>query len=196
MEKEYVIEALVGRRYAKGHQYLVKWEGYPESENTWEKRESLMKNAKKMVEEFDKKWEAEHPKKNARVPKKRVPKIPTTKVFPKTIAVKLPQRVIVINNSSSDSEDWVAEEEEEENHDAKENSTDIANPNTKIVFAGDKESEEEKTKLEISMVEKKNGTFVYTVMQNGKLSQIQKEELQKLYRQEMIEFLTGAMKFE
>ena len=38
--KTYIIESLVER---KGEKYLVKWEGYPPGQNTWEPRSNIPK---------------------------------------------------------------------------------------------------------------------------------------------------------
>jgi hypothetical protein len=41
-----VVEKIVDKRKrGKGFQYLVKWEGSPEEENSWETRKVLAKNA-------------------------------------------------------------------------------------------------------------------------------------------------------
>lgn len=41
-EEEYEVEAIVADRTRRGKkQYLLKWKGYPDSENTWEDEESL-----------------------------------------------------------------------------------------------------------------------------------------------------------
>eukprot|EP01043_Picozoa_sp_COSAG02_P075195 COSAG02_NODE_15393_length_1175_cov_0.910781_2_plen_102_part_00 len=49
-EEEYVVEKVVregwvGRPNRSKRQYLVKWKGYPHSENTWEPAEHLKDNA-------------------------------------------------------------------------------------------------------------------------------------------------------
>lgn len=59
---EYVVEAVINSRVTGrvGHQgmwYLVKWLGYPESENTWEPEEHLQPNAAEAIED----WHRAHP---------------------------------------------------------------------------------------------------------------------------------------
>jgi len=52
-EKEYEVEKILNRQERRGKmKYLVKWKGYTVEENMWEKIESL-KNAIKMIEEFE-----------------------------------------------------------------------------------------------------------------------------------------------
>ena len=58
-EAEYEVEAIKGKRMRKygGRmyaQYLVKWKGYPEWENTWEWVDTLMVNSKDVVDEYEK----------------------------------------------------------------------------------------------------------------------------------------------
>ena len=41
-EPEYEVEAIIShRRSGKGHQYLIKWKGYPTGKNTWEPERNL-----------------------------------------------------------------------------------------------------------------------------------------------------------
>ena len=56
-EREYEVETIVD----KNHQgrYLVKWRGYPDSENTWEPLSNLQ-NCQQKVEEFQKRKRAKH----------------------------------------------------------------------------------------------------------------------------------------
>lgn len=58
-QNEYEVEAIRkvqkkkwtdGRMY---NQYLVKWKGYPEYENTWEWEETLATNAKKLLDDYN-----------------------------------------------------------------------------------------------------------------------------------------------
>lgn len=54
-EKEFTVEKIIARKgQGKSLQYRVKWMGYQNSENTWEKVSNLS-GAKKMIDEFDKK---------------------------------------------------------------------------------------------------------------------------------------------
>jgi len=54
-EKEFTVEKIIARKgQGKSLQYRVKWMGYQNSENTWEKVANLS-GAKKMIDEFDKK---------------------------------------------------------------------------------------------------------------------------------------------
>jgi hypothetical protein len=53
-EEEYEMEEILkSRKRGRGMQYLVKWKGYPHSENTWEPARHLT-HAKKMLNEFNK----------------------------------------------------------------------------------------------------------------------------------------------
>ena len=52
-EEEYEVEAILGqRRRGQQVQFLVKWAGYPTSDNTWEYEKDLRPNASEVVEEF------------------------------------------------------------------------------------------------------------------------------------------------
>ena len=51
-EEEYKVEVIVAhRKWGKGYLYLVKWTGYPSSENTWQNADSL-KGASEILEEY------------------------------------------------------------------------------------------------------------------------------------------------
>jgi hypothetical protein len=53
-EPEYEVETIIShRKRGKGYQYLVKWEGYAESENTWEPEASLG-NAQQVLKTYKK----------------------------------------------------------------------------------------------------------------------------------------------
>jgi hypothetical protein len=49
-----VEEILKSRKRGKGHQYLIKWKGFPHSGNTWEPTSNIT-HAKKLLNEFNKK---------------------------------------------------------------------------------------------------------------------------------------------
>ncbi|KAF1756133.1 hypothetical protein GCK72_012586 [Caenorhabditis remanei] len=60
-EKEYSVEKVVNKRTAnRGVEYLIKWRGYPSSENTWEPATHL--NCKDLVEEYEKRNAPQPPK--------------------------------------------------------------------------------------------------------------------------------------
>jgi len=52
-EEEYEVEAIIAhRKRGKGHRYLVKWTGYPSSENSWQSSDDL-KGAPEILEEYN-----------------------------------------------------------------------------------------------------------------------------------------------
>ena len=52
-EPEYEVEKILDRRGRHPNfKYLVKWEGYPDSDNSWEPINNL-RNAKDLIEEFE-----------------------------------------------------------------------------------------------------------------------------------------------
>ena len=51
-EEEFEVEAIVGHKMECGkNKFLVKWKGYPTSENSWEPLQNL-RNAWELIEEF------------------------------------------------------------------------------------------------------------------------------------------------
>lgn len=53
-EEQYVVQKIVDKKKSKGLvMYLVKWAGYPSSQNTWEYRTDLLKYVPDMVKEFE-----------------------------------------------------------------------------------------------------------------------------------------------
>ena len=54
-EKEYKVEAIIRhKKKGRGFHYLVKWSGYPTSENSWEPEGNLT-HAKETLSEYKKK---------------------------------------------------------------------------------------------------------------------------------------------
>ena len=52
-EEEYEIEAIVAHRgQGKRRQYLVKWAGYPDSENQWLPTKELTRNAADILNDY------------------------------------------------------------------------------------------------------------------------------------------------
>jgi Chromo (CHRromatin Organisation MOdifier) domain len=56
-QEEYEVEVIIThKKHGRGYQYLIKWIGYPTSENTWEP-EANLKNAKELLKAYkNKKW--------------------------------------------------------------------------------------------------------------------------------------------
>ncbi|OSG36237.1 hypothetical protein R555_24470, partial [Salmonella enterica subsp. enterica serovar Give] len=51
-QPEYEVESILDKKTLRGQDYfLVKWKGYPTSDNTWEPKRNL-KNASKLILEF------------------------------------------------------------------------------------------------------------------------------------------------
>ncbi|KIW16430.1 hypothetical protein PV08_06482 [Exophiala spinifera] len=52
-EDLYVVEGIQGHRTRKGIvEYLIKWVGYDEAENTWEPQENLLPHARKVLQDY------------------------------------------------------------------------------------------------------------------------------------------------
>ncbi|EDO48908.1 predicted protein [Nematostella vectensis] len=57
VEEEYEVEKVMDKRVINGGiEYLLKWKGYPDSENTWESEEGLQ--CPELIEEYEKKKKA------------------------------------------------------------------------------------------------------------------------------------------
>jgi hypothetical protein len=68
--EEYVVEKIMNKKLVKGKvQYFVKWEGYPEGDNTWEPEENL--NCPDKVLEFEREQSGSGTKKASARPAKR-----------------------------------------------------------------------------------------------------------------------------
>jgi len=66
-EEEYVVEKVVDMRFNKGKkEFLLKWKGYPDSENTWEPKDNL--DCPELINEFESNWKK---KQNEEKKKKR-----------------------------------------------------------------------------------------------------------------------------
>lgn len=56
-ESEYVVESILDKRTYQGQvQYLLKWKGYSDEDNTWEPRENL--DCDEMIDEFERTYKA------------------------------------------------------------------------------------------------------------------------------------------
>merc|ERR1712226_1156280 len=54
-EEEYVVEKILDKRITAGKiQYLIRWEGYGEEENTWEPKENL--DCADLMKKFEADW--------------------------------------------------------------------------------------------------------------------------------------------
>lgn len=58
-EDEYVVEKIVNKKWENGQwMYFIKWEGWPEEDNTWEPKSNL--NCPEKLKKFEEKWKAKH----------------------------------------------------------------------------------------------------------------------------------------
>ena len=52
--RKFIVEQIINKRNVKNKvEYLVKWQGYADSENTWEPRSTLIKDVAEMVKQYD-----------------------------------------------------------------------------------------------------------------------------------------------
>jgi hypothetical protein len=87
-EVEYEVEAIRSHRHFgknKRLQYLLKWKGYPEADNTWESEDQL--NAPDLLRQYNKCHGLEHIKTRGRVIKLHPP--PTTSSWPSIIPMHI-----------------------------------------------------------------------------------------------------------
>lgn len=69
--EDYVVEKVVDKRNVKGKiQYLLKWKGYPDEENTWEPVENL--DCESLIQEFEDKRRKERTRESSKRPSREV----------------------------------------------------------------------------------------------------------------------------
>ncbi|XP_015922567.1 uncharacterized protein [Parasteatoda tepidariorum] len=55
-EEVYKVEKILAKRFRHGrYEYLIKWKGYPNSDNTWEPKENIL--SRRLLEEFEEKYD-------------------------------------------------------------------------------------------------------------------------------------------
>jgi len=85
-DPEYVVEAILDKRSTANNvtQYLLKWKGYSDDDNTWEPRENL--DCDEMIDEFEADWAKKHEPKGKKGRKEPAPPPPPAKELrkPKT----------------------------------------------------------------------------------------------------------------
>lgn len=80
MEKDYQVEKILAKKVEKGVlKYLLKWEGYPESDSTWEPAKQL-DNIKQMINQFENS-QAKNDAKDDSIKKKRREHTPSEDKF-------------------------------------------------------------------------------------------------------------------
>lgn len=103
-EEEYVVEKIVDKRVTKGKiQYLLKWKGYTDDDNTWEPKENL--DCPDLIEAFE---EAERKKQEQQNLAKKKPELPSKKNEPKASTSRVVNKKTTAKrkrkNSSSESD--------------------------------------------------------------------------------------------
>ncbi|XP_013791499.1 M-phase phosphoprotein 8-like [Limulus polyphemus] len=104
INRVYQVEKVLGKRYHQGVlEYLLKWKGYPSSENCWEPEVNIL--SKNLIEEFEKQQEVDGRKGRERAyspePVRRKIKSPARKLREKYMSPRLQLNSVKIPRTSS-----------------------------------------------------------------------------------------------
>ena len=117
-EEKYNVEKIIDKRAIKKgnrrlYQYLVKWEGYPSSTNTWEPTSNL-KGCPELLKDFNIRYEKEKNLKLSRKSLERLSRSPTPKRKRGSVSPKRKQSSVSPKRNKKQKVESEQEEEEEE----------------------------------------------------------------------------------
>ncbi|KAH9411840.1 putative chromatin organization modifier protein [Ordospora pajunii] len=190
----YVVEKVVASRKVKGvKQYLLKWMGYPDADNTWEDEENIF--CKDMIQEYESKKATANA--NAKQSKKgnvhsseasttqKAQKRATEQVSCKTSKRSKPQKG---KNGSQNSSEKTQEESKRKPR-AKFQGT----PDAQVISNSQNSAVEKVISVERS--DSKNGLTVYLLFKNGENGRFPAEVVHKRYPIPLLEYYESNLVF-
>lgn len=179
-EETYEVESIIGSRMKRNKvQYLVKWVGYSDSENTWEPLENL-ENAQALIDKY-----------NEKVLGSSVRKV-TGKKSDQTKKTKHSKNKKLVETKKVEKNEKIEDEEEEEDS----QTDDFRVKRAKILESQIDNTNSSKNKVVFFRMKKDDKGDELTFMRNGKEKTISLREASSKYQQPLIDFLIDHINWE